>query len=170
MLAGAFSDRLTWRMPFICVPLVIVVIAYAILFSQSADIANNIPQCYFALCLACAGLYPVTPGVSAWNINNITGPTARAQGAAYMNALGAIGGIIGSYMYLDSESPSYPTGYGLSFALAALGIASALVMEFIFKKKNRKRDQMTETEIYEKYTEEQLGKMGHRSPFFRFTL
>lgn len=83
---------------------------------------------------------------------------------------GAVGGIIGSYMYLDRESPEYPTGYGLSFALAALGITSALVMELIFKKKNRKRDQMTEAEIYETYTEEQLGKMGHKSPFFRYTL
>lgn len=50
-----FSDKFRWRMPFIVGPQVAVVVAEAILFSKSADIQNNIPLCYFAVCLACFG-------------------------------------------------------------------------------------------------------------------
>jgi hypothetical protein len=31
------------------------VIAYAILCAKAGDIKNNIPACYFAICLACFG-------------------------------------------------------------------------------------------------------------------
>jgi hypothetical protein len=49
------SDKFKWRMPFIVGPQVAVVVAEAILFSKSADVQNNIPLCYFAVCLACFG-------------------------------------------------------------------------------------------------------------------
>ena len=66
-----------------------------LLFSKAADLENNIPACYFAVCLACAGLYPITPGANAWTVNNLAGPMKRAQGVAYMIMMGNIGGIIG---------------------------------------------------------------------------
>lgn len=49
------ADRFKWRMPFIVGPQCAVVIAQAILFSKAAEIENNIPLCYFAICLACFG-------------------------------------------------------------------------------------------------------------------
>lgn len=49
------SDRYRWRMPFIVVPQCAVVAAYAILASKAENIKDNIPACYFAVCLACFG-------------------------------------------------------------------------------------------------------------------
>lgn len=49
------SDRVNWRMPTIVVPQLCVLTAYAILFAKAADIKDNIPACYFAICLACFG-------------------------------------------------------------------------------------------------------------------
>lgn len=88
LTTGFFADKLTWRCPFICGGLTIVVVAYAILYTKSVDISNNIAVCYFALCLACAGLYPITPGTNAWTLNNLGGPTKRAQGSAFMICMG----------------------------------------------------------------------------------
>lgn len=84
LTTGFFADRLTWRAPFICGGLTIVVVAYAVLYTKAVNIADNIGVCYFALCLACAGLYPITPGTNAWTLNNLGGPTRKAQGSAFM--------------------------------------------------------------------------------------
>ncbi|KAK3715903.1 hypothetical protein LTR37_006886 [Vermiconidia calcicola] len=168
--SGFLSDRMKWRMPFIVFPLSLVVIAYAVLFAKAADIENNIPTCYFALCLACAGLYPITPGTSTWNANNLAGPTKRAQGVAFMIAMGNVGGIIGSYMFLDSEAPKYPTGWGLSLGLAVLAIVSALSMEFTFKRINANRNKISVDEVHARYSEDDLQEFGDRSPLFRYTL
>lgn len=170
LLSGIYSDRIRWRMPFIVIPLLVVIISYAILFAKSEAIKDNIGVCYFAICLACAGLYPITPGANAWTITNLAGPTKKAQGAAYMIAVGNIGGIIGSYMYIDKEAPKYPTGYGLSFAFAGLGIAAALVLEYGLWKTNKKRAAIPESDVRSKYNAEELALMGDRSPLFRYHL
>ena len=65
LLSGIYADKFRWRMPFICAPLVLVIVAYAILFSKSAELGSDVPLCYFAICLACAGLYPMNPGINA---------------------------------------------------------------------------------------------------------
>jgi hypothetical protein len=52
---SVISDRFKWRMPTIVVPQLCVVIAYSILCAKADDIKNNIPACYFAICLACFG-------------------------------------------------------------------------------------------------------------------
>ena len=52
---SVISDRLKWRMPTIVLPQLCVVTAYAILFAKATSIRDNIPACYFAICLACFG-------------------------------------------------------------------------------------------------------------------
>ena len=62
-MAGAFSacifsvfaDRYTWRMPFILVPQLLLLIAFSILFTKAAAIKDNLALCYFGVCLACFG-------------------------------------------------------------------------------------------------------------------
>lgn len=169
-LSALLADRFKWRMPFIVGAQSLVVIAFAILFSKSADIANNIGPCYFGVILACIGFYPINPGGNAWTVENLAGPTKKAQGIAFMICLGNVGGIIGSYIYVADESPTYPTGYGASFAFAGLGIVSCLVLEYLYYTINSKRDKMTEGEIRLAFSEDELEQMGDRSPLFRYSL
>ncbi|VUC23941.1 unnamed protein product [Clonostachys rosea] len=154
--SGFLSDRFKWRMPFLAGPLVLVVIAYAILFFKSADLANNIPLCYFAVCLACLGLYPIISGT----INNLAGPTKKAQGTALMLGLGNI----------VSRQDRFPAGYGLSFGFASLGILSALLFEYSLWRSNKARDMVPESEVRQKYNDDELATMGDRSPLFRYEL
>jgi sugar phosphate permease len=169
-LSAIFSDRFTWRMPFIMVPQLIVVCAYGILFALAGNIEDNIPACFFAVVLACIGLYPINPGGNAWTVGNLAGTTKRAMGIAYMICLGNLGGIVGSYIFIESESPKYPTGFGASLGFAAVGVGACLILETAYKISNQRKDAMTETEIREKYTDEELEAMGDRSPLFRYTL
>ncbi|KAF3078584.1 hypothetical protein TWF102_003327 [Orbilia oligospora] len=167
---SVFADRKSWRMPFILVPQLCVIVAFSVLFTKAADIKNNIAVCYFAVCLSCFGMYPILPGVNAWNVSNVISPTKRAISIGYLICMGNAGGIIGSYIYIEKEKPRYPTGFGASFGFAAAGIVAGLVLEYCLWKINRKNARLTEEEIREKYTAAELEKMGEKSPLFKYTL
>ncbi|KAJ8192960.1 hypothetical protein LV157_003275 [Aspergillus fumigatus] len=167
---SVFADRSSWRMPFIVVPQMSLIVAFSILFSKAADIENNIALCYFGICLACFGMYPILPGVNSWNICNIPNPQKRAVAIGYLICTGNAGGIIGSYIYKADEKPRYPTGYGTSFAFAAAGIMACLVLEFSLWTANKKKGRMSRAEVEEIYNEDQLREMGEKSPHFSYTL
>lgn len=169
-LSAVFSDRFTWRMPFIVGAQLLVVCAYAILFALAEDIEENIPACFAAIVLACIGLYPINPGGNAWIVSNLAGPTKRAMGIAYMICLGNVGGIAGSYIFIEEESPRYPTGFGTSLGFAAGGVAVCFALEVAYQAINKRREGVSEEEVRERYTEEELEAMGDRSPLFRYTL
>lgn len=92
------------------------------------------------------------------------------MGIAYMTCMGNSGGIPGSYIYIESEAPKYPTGFGVSLGAAAAGIASALVLEAGYTTLNRRKERFTVEETYEKYSQDELYAMGDRSPLFKYTL
>jgi len=165
-----FADRYKRRMPFIVGPQLVVVLAYAILFPLAPNISNRIAPCYVALCIACLGFYPINPGGQAWTANNLAGPAKRGIGLAFLTSMGNIGGVVGSYIFIEKEAPAYPTGYGASIAFAGLGAIAALGLEFALIRINRNRDKITREEIMAKYTEEELALLGDRSPLFRYTL
>lgn len=169
-VSAIFADRFTWRMPFIVGPQLLVVAAYAILFPLASDIRDNIPACFFAVVLACIGLYPINPGGNAWTVNNLAGQTKRAMGIAYMICLGNLGGIAGSYIFIEAESPRYPTGFGASLGFAAAGVGACFALEAAYYLQNKKKAAMSETEVREKYTDEELDAMGDRSPLYIYTL
>ncbi|KAB8279147.1 major facilitator superfamily domain-containing protein [Aspergillus minisclerotigenes] len=167
---SVFADRYTWRMPFIIIPQLLQVVAFSILFTKAADIRDNIALCYFGVCLACFGMYPILPGVNAWNVSNLPNPTKRAIGIGYLVCMGNAGGIIGSFIYQEKEAPRYPTGYGNSFAFASAGLVACLVLEFCLFRLNKQKAQLSDAEIRDRYTDEELNEMGEKSPLFKYTL
>ncbi|WWC85391.1 uncharacterized protein L201_000254 [Kwoniella dendrophila CBS 6074] len=123
--------------------------------SISGSIKKHIGPCYFAICLACIGFYPISPGGTTWLSNNTAGPAKRAVSLAYLTAW---------------EAPKYPTGYGSSIAFAGADLVAATLLELNFIRINKQRGKLDEDEIREKYTNEQLVDMGDRSPLFRYIL
>ncbi|EAU39624.1 conserved hypothetical protein [Aspergillus terreus NIH2624] len=169
-LFSVFADRYTWRMPFIVAPQICQIVAFTILFTKSAHIEDNIALCYFGVCLACFGMYPILPGVNAWNVSNIPNPTKRAMGIGYLICAGNAGGLIGSFIYKQNEAPRYVTGYGNSLAFVSTGIVACLVLECILYYLNQKKAQLSATEVHARYTDEQLRELGEKSPLFQYKL
>lgn len=168
-IASAFSDKFRWRMPFIVGAQLVVITAFAILFTQAPK-SSSTAACYFALFLANIGFYPISPGANAWTLSNLAGPTKRAQGIALMICIGNIGGLIGSFIYIEDEKPVYPTGFGASFSFTSLGLLSCLLLEFLYSRINKKRSEMTEEQVRATFSDEDLQKLGDRSPLFRYSL
>ncbi|KAL4989605.1 major facilitator superfamily domain-containing protein [Aspergillus falconensis] len=167
ILFSKISDRCAWRMPFVAMPLLLIITGYAIVVGLRGNLAAHVGPGFFALIIACMGIYPTYPATASWAINNLAPSKRRAIGSAFNICMGNTGGIIGSYMYLGREAPTYPTGFGLSLAFGASGLIVALVLEGTFWWANRGRQRMGEMEIRELYTDEQLLAMGDRSPLFR---
>lgn len=170
LVAGRLSDRLRWRMPFIAIACTLLLIGYSIVFSLRNDLATRVGPAYTGIVIAVTGIYSVIPIISAWNANNLAPAGRRAVGVAYVGAVGILGSILGSFMYLDSEAPAYPTGFGLSFSLGAMGLVSTLLLEWSYVRANRKRAKLSVGEVRAKYSEAELLDMGDRSPLFRYVL
>ena len=115
-------------------------------------------------------MYPILPGVNAWNVANCPNPTKRAISIGFLVCVGNIGGLIGSYIYMDKEAPTYPTGYGTSFAFASAGIVAAVTLELALKRLNSKKALLDEDEVHQRYTDEQLDDLGEKSPLFKYAL
>jgi hypothetical protein len=77
---------------------------------------------------------------------------------------------MGSYIFRNKEAPVYATGFGLSLALGASGVAAAFAAEFAYKMGNAKKARMTEEEVHATYTQDELLKMGEKNPLFKYTL
>ncbi|KXH34199.1 major facilitator superfamily transporter [Colletotrichum nymphaeae SA-01] len=163
------SDRFFWRMPFLAIPLAIVAIAYAIILSLNGALEAKKGVAYFSVVLAVVGIYPIQAAAASWNANNIAPASRRAIGIALMNCVGNVGGIVGSFMYLESEKPKYPTGFGLSLAFGGSGLIVALLLEWSYKSANARKAAIAE-EAKTKYTEEELFNLGDRSPLFKYVL
>ncbi|KAF2177429.1 putative MFS transporter [Zopfia rhizophila CBS 207.26] len=164
------SDRFYWRMPFVAIPLTFIFIGYSVIISMKGNLSGNIGPSFFAIILTCMGIYPIQPAVSSWAANNLAPARRRAMGIAFNICMGNIGGIIGSYMYLEAEKPKYYTGFGLSLAFGATGFLMSLFIELSYKWGNARKARMSEEEVREKYTEDQLLDMGEKSPLFKYVL
>ncbi|OBT73139.1 hypothetical protein VF21_08929 [Pseudogymnoascus sp. 05NY08] len=169
LINAFFADRFTWRMPAVAVATSLVVLSFSVLFVKAGNISNNVALCYFFVHVALAGVYPIPPAASAWTANNL-GPATRAAGLAFMTSVGNLGGIIGSFIYMESEAPTYPTGYGTSLAMAAAGMCASFTLDCFYLKINKARASQSEESIREKYTDEELEAMDDRSPLFRYNL
>ncbi|KAJ5585849.1 hypothetical protein N7450_005636 [Penicillium hetheringtonii] len=102
------SDRFYWRAPFVVAPLLLIVIGYSIIMGLKGHLQENIGPGFFAIILTCVGIYPTHPATTSWTMNNLAPSNRRAIGSAFNICVGNIGGIVGSYMYLDREDPTYP--------------------------------------------------------------
>lgn len=170
VVSGYLSDRLRWRMPFVAVPCALVLVGYAIILSLDGALAAHIATAYAGIVIAVVGIYPIQPAAQAWNANNLAPAGRRAVGVGFVSTLGNLGSILGSFMYLDSEAPSYPTGFGLSLALGGAGLLLALLLEWGYERANGRKAGVTEDEVRARHTEAELLDMGDESPLFRYVL
>ncbi|KAJ5812477.1 hypothetical protein N7474_008778 [Penicillium riverlandense] len=168
--SGRLADRFTWRFPFIIAPMVLMLISFILLFTLSSDIELYKGAMYFSIVLAQIGIYPLLPGISAWTGNNLPQSWKRSIGIAWLLAAGNIGSFIGTNIFLDKQAPHYILGYGVSIAIISLGIVTCCVLELCLWRLNRIKRSISEREVREEFTNEQLTAMGEKSPLYLYTL
>lgn len=92
---------------------------------------------------------------------------------ALLISIGNLGGICGSNIYIASEEPRYPAGFGVSLTICALAICAAIILRFAYDWENKKRRRLIEEqgdELTHRYTEQEMLDLGDKNPFFVYTL
>lgn len=149
----------------------LMAISHAVLLGFQGDMSGaRLGPAYTFVCLGALGVYSSAPILGAWAGNNSAPAGRRALVMAVLISIGNIGGIIGSFMYLESEGPVYNTGFGLGTALGVFGVVTALVLWLALKRENAKNEKVTLDEARARYSDAELLAMGNNSPLFRFVL
>ncbi|KAJ3755737.1 MFS transporter [Lentinula raphanica] len=92
---------------------------------------------YGVLCIAVSFAFASIPPLLSWLTANLQTTGAATLGVPMNVSMGAIGQIIGVYIYKASEAPGYPTGHFTNAAFALLGSVLALVMRTVYIRWNR---------------------------------
>ncbi|TRX87752.1 hypothetical protein FHL15_011357 [Xylaria flabelliformis] len=160
------SDRYRHRYGFVMLCCVLTTIGFLLQLCQESLSRD---ARYVSLFLLAMGGFTLPPLSISWLANNLSGHWKRAFGAGIQVALGGISGVIATNIFIDSEAPRYPTGYGTDLALNLLGgiAATALFAGMLLENHKRRagdRDHRLNGPV------EEVGNMGDYHPSFRFTL
>lgn len=166
LITSWLSDRLRHRYGFILGGAVIATVGYVILLDQ-VGLSRDVK--YAAVFLVTLGCYIGMPVALVWVANNMSGQWKRSFGSSIQVMLGNIAGIIGANIFLTSESPRYPTGYGTAFGLLWMGVLAATAMFVLMWRENKKRAAGERDDRLNR-PQEEVDNMGDYHPSFRFTL
>lgn len=134
---AAWSDYLRHRFGFVLGGILTATAGYAIMLNYARV---PVEAKYGALFLIAGGGFVAHPIVTAWAQNNAAGHYKRSISSAMMLSIGNCGAIIASNIYITSEHPEYPTGFGVSLGLLwVCAIASAIFVVGV-RRENKRRD------------------------------
>ncbi|KAF7550264.1 hypothetical protein G7046_g8078 [Stylonectria norvegica] len=167
---AACSDRVAKRSVFVFGGLASILLGLVVIFALNANTEQHQAGIIVGMCFVLAGIFPVTPLAGSWLANNIITPDRRAIGLAFSMAVGSLGGLTGSMIYVEHQAPEFTLGVGISCGLAGLGLLVVLGLGLSFWRQNRIRAAMSDVEIREAYSESELRALGEKSPLFQYTL
>lgn len=169
IFSGWAGDRWNRRMLSVVLPNLMAMIGFIIILT-SVGKSNLLGLTLFGVFLAVGGLYPISPAVTAWTALNLAGTMKRTVGIGAMITFSQLGGIVGSNIYIGSQAPRYPVGFGVSVSmLGLLGIIWPITYSVILKRINAKRAAVSPRGVREMLTDEELAAMGDESPLFRYS-
>ncbi|ORY59184.1 major facilitator superfamily domain-containing protein [Pseudomassariella vexata] len=165
LIVAYLSDKLRHRYSFVMLGCFVSTAGYIMLLNQH-NLSRDTK--FAAVFLVCLGGYANNSMVLTWLANNVSGHWKRAFSSGIQITLGNIAGLIGTNIFLSSEAPRYPTGYGTALGMLWLGGISATALFIGILLENRKRD-LGKRGYRLHQTEEEVKNMGDYHPSFRFT-
>ena len=163
--AALLSDHMRHRFGFIMTGCCVATIGYSILLAM-----HDVPvgARYFAVFAIVGGGYIAQPIALVWLNNNLGGHYKRGVGAALQVGLGNCGGIVASNVFITSQAPEYPVGFGVCLGCIWLCAIFACALALYIRRENKLRDAGRRDHRYE-LPEAERNNLGDDHPAFRFT-
>ncbi|KAE8138877.1 major facilitator superfamily domain-containing protein [Aspergillus pseudotamarii] len=164
VVAAWLSDRRKQRSPFVLFFMGLIAAGFIIVLASTG---RGVPGVvYFGVFVSVVGIYPAFPGNITWLSANLAGDYKRASGMAIQIGLGNMAGAMASNFYRSQDAPNYILGHALELGFCVAGMIAAVILRLSYQMINRRRDRMDVSG----YDEEEMEKMGDRSPMFRYML
>ncbi|KAF1353103.1 MFS transporter [Delphinella strobiligena] len=158
------SGKTNNRYVFLIFGVILGCIGYIILLVQRSGVSVQVK--YMALFFITSSGYIVQPMVVSWVMNCASGHYKRAFTSGTMIGLGNAAGLIASNVFITTEAPYYPTGYGTSLGLLVMSGVVATIYLLLLKRENRKRDLGLRDE---RMFVADADNLGDDHPSFRFS-
>ena len=165
IIVAICTDRLRHRYAFAMLGIFLATIGYGILLAQQHV---SVSTRYVAVFVVAAGSNITQPVVLVWLNNNMGGHYKRSISAAMQIGFGNCGGIVASNIYITTQAPTYPTGYGISLALLWICGLACTVFLIGLRMENIRRDRGERDDRYN-LPKEEFENLGDDHPSFRFT-
>ena len=164
LIAAVCSDYLQHRYAFTILGVLVATIGYILLLiPKSVPIAAR----YFAVYLITSGAYITQPITLIWVANNMGGHYKHSVSAAVQIGFGNVGGIVASNIFITSQAPTYPVGFGVCLGMLWLCAIMCTVLFIGLWMENRKRDR-GERDHRLQLPSDELANLGDSHPSFRF--
>lgn len=164
LIAAFLSDMVRHRYGFIIYGCLFATVGYIIMFNMTRVAVG---ARYFALFTFVTGGNTAQGAIMVWLNNNLAGHYKRAVGTGLQIGIGNIGGIVASNIYLSSQAPKYPLGFGLGFGLLCVCAFTATALLLLLMRENRLRDAGKRDHRYN-LPEDERSNLGDDHPAFRF--
>ncbi|KAI8628645.1 MFS general substrate transporter [Xylariaceae sp. FL1651] len=161
LIVATLSDWTRHRAFFAIAPLAITISALAVLLT----VHTNTTVEYAVLHLVTIGTYGVMPIIVCWFQMNLGGHHRRAIGTAWQIGFGNVGGIISTYLFLDTDAPRFTKGYAVCLGFVVLSALSSTLYLISIHIENRKRAKSATNVGLSDYEKTEMGDLN---PEFRY--
>lgn len=121
--------------------------------------------------VAVVQLWAHANGKHETGISSNTAPSGRrAISMAFHACMANFGGIVGSFMYLDRETPAYTTGFTIGTVFAVVGMMTTLLLWRTCVKRNQAMELRSEDDVRGEYSDDELLQLGNDGPLFKYTV
>ncbi|KAK5174610.1 uncharacterized protein LTR77_001691 [Saxophila tyrrhenica] len=161
-----YSDRLKKRSAFVIFLLCAELVGYLLTIVGSSQLINGLS--YAGVFIATAACYPTFVLIITWVLSNIAPTYKRASGTAVLVGLGNLSGAMAPNFYRPQDAPGYLLGHGLEIMMVSLGLICAIVLRFLYKRKNKQRAALVTNGI--DLSHDEIADMGDKAPTYQYVL
>lgn len=129
LISGRIGKRWPFLLPAICISVVGWTINYCQV--QPANVR------YFAQFCISFGTFVQMPLYIGMLTANLRGRAYQSMGSAILLGLGNCANFVSSNVFITTQSPTYPVGFGTGLALTAIAFPIMLFLMFVFAKHNK---------------------------------
>jgi MFS family permease len=163
ILISFLSDRVHCRGLFVAGTMMMSCTGWIILLTVVADQHAR----YFATFLVVMGSFAAIPLTLSWVSNNAPNESQRAVQLGMLNAIGQCFAILATFIFPSADKPLWKKGFGLNLAFNALSSIVAVVLYFILRCENSRRDRKVGAHLSDAI-EMDIDTSNDLAPSFRY--